>query len=314
MIRRKKSATGGRSSRRKRAGATQRSRDVYRSPKSFQTHHRLRDVADRMPFLHRSSLRMIMKKKPYISWKPSEDSSIHFSPLDLYVFLNLDRYIVFQIHLVHEIEEMLATNNFTKEFMSGEIMYMNEGNYPTPDLNARMMPSYEVIPDEATSSSPHNSDTQASGRASSVPYEEDKEVEWVLKLTVFIMSLIIYRICLLPEDEEDDNFDEYPAYHMGTRFWSWCRRNFMGKIDSEYLESFKEIFLEKYSQENLQKYFVNEPWKYRKKIPPPPSSRRKSQNTPQGKNTKRVSIANDATSPSTSAATTSSARIANRKA
>lgn len=119
------------------------------------------------------------------------------------------------------------------------------------------------------------------------------------------------EICLLPEeqDDEDDNFDEYPAYHVGTRFWTWCRKSFMGKIDTQFLEEFKEIVLDPYSDEALQKYFVNEPWKYRKRAPPP-ASRRKSLNTSlNGKNSKKVSISNEVISP-----TTNGTRSAPRKA
>lgn len=83
----------------------------------------------------------------------------------------------------------------------------------------------------------------------------------------------------------------------------------MGKIDTQFLEEFKEIVLDPYSDEALQKYFVNEPWKYRKRAPPP-ASRRKSLNTSlNGKNSKKVSISNEVISP-----TTNGTRSAPRKA
>uniref|UniRef100_A0A8R1EKV7 Uncharacterized protein n=1 Tax=Caenorhabditis japonica TaxID=281687 RepID=A0A8R1EKV7_CAEJA len=199
--------------------------------------------------------------------------------------------------MVHEMEAMMSKNCFTKEFMSGEMQFMNEGYYPTPDLNARLMPQYEMMIEGRSSDSPLENkytDTKVNAREVSVQNEEEKEVE----------------ICLLPEEVEEDDFDEWPAYHMGTRFWAWCRRSFMGKVDTEYLENFKEMILDAYNQEALQKFFVNEPWKYRKKAPPP-SSRRRSLNTPSTKSAKRVSIANETLSPQP---TTSSVRLANKKA
>uniref|UniRef100_A0A8R1E659 Uncharacterized protein n=1 Tax=Caenorhabditis japonica TaxID=281687 RepID=A0A8R1E659_CAEJA len=201
------------------------------------------------------------------------------------------------VNMVHEMEAMMSKNCFTKEFMSGEMQFMNEGYYPTPDLNARLMPQYEMMIEGRSSDSPLENkytDTKVNAREVSVQNEEEKEVE----------------ICLLPEEVEEDDFDEWPAYHMGTRFWAWCRRSFMGKVDTEYLENFKEMILDAYNQEALQKFFVNEPWKYRKKAPPP-SSRRRSLNTPSSKSAKRVSIANETLSPQP---TTSSVRLANKKA
>lgn len=179
------------------------------------------------------------------------------------------------IQLVHELEEMLATNNFLREYMLGEIQFMNEGFYPTPDLNSRPMPSYSSKNDERQPT-PEEGSEAPSVRASTVQTEEEiaKEAE----------------ICLLPEEGEDDDFDEYPAYHVGTRFWTWCRKSFMGKIDSAFLESFKEVVLDAYSEEELQKYLVNEPWKYRKR-----AVRRKSLNASGSK--KKVSISNEVTSP-----------------
>uniref|UniRef100_A0A1I7UED5 DIRP domain-containing protein n=1 Tax=Caenorhabditis tropicalis TaxID=1561998 RepID=A0A1I7UED5_9PELO len=182
------------------------------------------------------------------------------------------------IQLVHELEELLATNNFTRDYMSGEIQFMNEGFYPTPDLNARLMPVYDSR-DNGRPATPEDNSEARSARASSVPNEEETARE--------------KEICLLPEEGEDDDFDEYPAYHVGTRFWTWCRKSFMGKIDEQFLENFKEVILDAYSDETLQKYFVNEPWKYRKRIIP--LSRRKSLNASNGK--KKVSISNEVTSP-----------------
>ncbi|CAI2351233.1 unnamed protein product [Caenorhabditis sp. 36 PRJEB53466] len=194
------------------------------------------------------------------------------------------------INLVHELEDILSANQFTKDFMGGEMQFMNEGYYPTPDLNARMMPKYDVMPEDQAPCSSTSSDAQLSTRAASVPNEEEKEVE----------------ICLLPEDLEEDNFEEYPAYHLGTRFWTWCRKTFMGKIDSQYLERFKEIILDQYTLEALHRFFINEPWKYRKKLALPSSSRRKS--VAQSKATKRVSLETTPQQASTSSARTSSNR------
>ncbi|KAF1758301.1 hypothetical protein GCK72_014759 [Caenorhabditis remanei] len=184
------------------------------------------------------------------------------------------------IHLVHEIEAMAAANNFTKDYMEGEIQFINEGYYPTPNLNARAMPSYDSRGDDQQSDMEGSSEPRTA-RAPAIPTEEDlaKEAE----------------ICLLPEEHEEDDFDEYPAYHVGTRFWTWCRKSFMGKVDSEFLENFKETILDVYSDEALQKYLVNEPWKYRKRAAH--ASRRKSLNTSGSK--KKVSISNEVTSPTT---------------
>lgn len=63
----------------------------------------------------------------------------------------------------------------------------------------------------------------------------------------------------------------------------------MEKIDAQFLENFKKIVLDPYSEEQLQKYLVNEPWKYRKRNPQ--ALRRAS------KNAKKNSIPNEVTSP-----------------
>ncbi|ULT96682.1 hypothetical protein L5515_012007 [Caenorhabditis briggsae] len=185
------------------------------------------------------------------------------------------------IHLIHELEKMLATNHFTLEYMAGEIQFMSEGYYPTPNLNNRKMPEYDTK-EQGNHTSDDEGTEVASVRTAAVANDEEmaKEAE----------------ICLLPEEGEDDDFDEYPAYHVGTRFWTWCRKSFMGKIDTEFLENFKEHILDAYSDEELQKFLVNEPWKYRKRAVH--TSRRKSLNT--SNNKKKVSISNEVTSPSTS--------------
>ncbi|CAL2041065.1 unnamed protein product [Caenorhabditis brenneri] len=242
MIRRKKSASGR--SRRKRedssSSPTRRGSDDVNPPPEFAPY----DYESRAPYLLKS---LGGQHYPFMS----------------------NGFI----HLVHELEEMLATNNATKEYMAGEIQFINEGFYPTQDFNLRPMPEFETNDQHQTS--PDESSEAQSARASTVQNEDDiaKEAE----------------ICLLPEEGEDDDFDEYPAFHVGTRFWTWCRKNFMGKIDAQFLEEFKKIVLDPYSEEQLQKFFVNEPWKYRKRNPQ--ASRRAS------KNAKKNSISNEVVSP-----------------
>lgn len=81
---------------------------------------------------------------------------------------------------------MLAANNFTKDYMAGEIQYMNEGFYPTPDLNTRLMPFYDSREKERTPTPLDCSEAHVS-HSSNAHNDEDtgKENELVILITNF---------------------------------------------------------------------------------------------------------------------------------
>ncbi|VDO44508.1 unnamed protein product [Haemonchus placei] len=73
------------------------------------------------------------------------------------------------------------------------------------------------------------------------------------------------RLCSLPEDDTEDDVDIWPPHHIPQRFWTWCKADFLTPIDAEYLKNFKTLLLDKYTPEELKYYYVNEPWKHRKR-------------------------------------------------
>ncbi|CAB3405867.1 unnamed protein product [Caenorhabditis bovis] len=95
-----------------------------------------------------------------------------------------------------------------------------------------------------------------------------------------------FLICGLPEEDEEDDFNQFPPYHIPTRFWTWCKKDFLKNVDGEYLRSFKEMIVDKYTSKGIEQYLVNEPWKYRKRAASKGS--RSANKTP-----KRVSISNE---------------------
>ncbi|KAK5970893.1 hypothetical protein GCK32_001175 [Trichostrongylus colubriformis] len=135
--------------------------------------------------------------------------------------------------LQHELEKMLAHSADYLRRAHGEVMYLNTGDYPVQDLRTRPMPSYklrEFVPVSPTTT---------------------QELQNTL--------------CGLPEDDTEDNVDIWPPHHIPQRFWTWCKADFLTPVDAEYLRSFKSLLLDKYSPEDMKYYYVNEPWKYRKR-------------------------------------------------
>ncbi|CAI5447778.1 unnamed protein product [Caenorhabditis angaria] len=140
------------------------------------------------------------------------------------------------IELQHELEEMLAKTSMYLRKARGEVQYLIDGEYPKENLRKRLMPTYELRRDETPESPSPTAILEKEG------------------------------ICGLPEEDLDDLDDKNTLYHLPTTFWTWCRADFLKNVDAEYLQKFKEQFVDKYSNEEMQQYFVNEPWKHRKKI------------------------------------------------
>ncbi|WKY06222.1 hypothetical protein Q1695_006431 [Nippostrongylus brasiliensis] len=135
--------------------------------------------------------------------------------------------------LQHELEKMLAHSADYMRRAHGEVTYLNTGDYPVQDLRTRPMPVFKVrefVPVSPTAT---------------------KELHETL--------------CGLPEDDKDDNLDIWPPHHIPQRFWTWCKEDFLTPIDAEYLKNFKAQLLDKYDPKGLKDYFVNEPWKHRKR-------------------------------------------------
>ncbi|XGW28160.1 hypothetical protein V3C99_008174 [Haemonchus contortus] len=157
--------------------------------------------------------------------------------------------------LQHELESMLAHSADYLRRAHGEVTYLNTGDYPVQDLRTRPMPSYklrEFVPVSPTTS---------------------KELQQTL--------------CTLPEDDTEDDVDIWPPHHIPQRFWTWCKADFLTPIDAEYLRNFKALLLDKYTPEELKYYYVNEPWKHRKRQSG--RSRISSQETSSSRATRRLS-------------------------
>ncbi|EYB98731.1 hypothetical protein Y032_0128g1417 [Ancylostoma ceylanicum] len=135
--------------------------------------------------------------------------------------------------LQHELEKMLAHSADYLRRAHGEVIYLNTGEYPVQDLRTRPMPTYKLR--EAVPLSPNTT-------------QEMQET-----------------LCGLPEDDTEDNVDIWPPHHIPQRFWTWCKSDFLTPLDADYLKNFKTYLLDKYSAEELKDYYVNEPWKHRKR-------------------------------------------------
>ncbi|KJH45622.1 hypothetical protein DICVIV_08328 [Dictyocaulus viviparus] len=137
--------------------------------------------------------------------------------------------------LQHELERMLAHSADYLRRAHGEVTYLSTGDYPVQDLRARPMPSYKLR--EFAPISP------------STTHELQERLV----------------LCGLPEDDVDDDLDVWPPQHIPQRFWTWCKADFLTPIDAEYLRDFKALLIDKYSPEEMKHYYVNEPWKHRKR-------------------------------------------------
>ncbi|KAK6015031.1 hypothetical protein OSTOST_19551 [Ostertagia ostertagi] len=137
--------------------------------------------------------------------------------------------------LQHELEKMLAHSADYLRRAHGEVTYLNTGEYPVQDLRTRPMPSYRL-----------------------------REFAPVSPTTTQELQ---QTLCGLPEDDTEDDVDIWPPHHIPQRFWTWCKADFLTPVDAEYLKSFKALLLDKYSPEDLKSYYINEPWKHRKRQP-----------------------------------------------
>ncbi|CAD6198128.1 unnamed protein product [Caenorhabditis auriculariae] len=137
------------------------------------------------------------------------------------------------MHLQHELEAMLSKCANDSRTVYGQLQFLNIGSYPIADIRNRPMPECklrESVPEVVTPTAP--------------------ETE---------------GICGLPTEDPEDDVNVMPPAHIPSRFWSWCKEEFLSNIDAEYLTDFKELILDKFSSNALEQYYVNEPWKYRKK-------------------------------------------------
>ncbi|KAK6751587.1 hypothetical protein RB195_003162 [Necator americanus] len=135
--------------------------------------------------------------------------------------------------LQHELERMLAHSADYLRRAHGEVTYLNTGEYPVQDLRTRPMPSYKL--------------------------------RETLPLSPTTTQEMQDTLCGLPEDDTEDNVDIWPPHHIPQRFWTWCKSDFLTPIDADYLKDFKLCLIDKYSAEELKEYYVNEPWKHRKR-------------------------------------------------
>ncbi|KAJ1350875.1 hypothetical protein KIN20_006785 [Parelaphostrongylus tenuis] len=151
------------------------------------------------------------------------------------VTLNKDDLLAIQ----HELEAMLAHSADYLRRAHGEVTYLNTGEYPVEDLENKAsccflpMPSYKL--------------------RDSVP------------VSTSATHQLQESLCGLPEYDGDDDLDVWPPHHIPQRFWTWCKANFLTPIDAEYLRDFKSLLTDKYTPEELRSYYVNEPWKHRKR-------------------------------------------------
>lgn len=166
------------------------------------------------------------------------------------ITLDRDDLLVLQ----HELERMLAHSADYMRRAHGEVTYLNSGDYPVQDLKLRPMPCYKL-----------------------------REFVPVSPKTT---QQLHETLCGLPEDDTDDDVDVWPPPHIPQRFWTWCKADFLTPIDDDFLRSFKALLVDKYSTEVLKYYYVNEPWKHRKRhcrsrigsadLPSPRTTRRSS--------------------------------------
>lgn len=62
--------------------------------------------------------------------------------------------------------------------------------------------------------------------------------------------------------DEGDLDEPYCVLDIPHRFWVWVRE-YVGHVDEKFLAEFNKNFFERYQPEQLEKFFINEPFKYK---------------------------------------------------
>jgi len=143
------------------------------------------------------------------------------------------------LSLQHQLETLLAENIDNQKQLSGEIAYLNSGDYPKLDVSNRPMPVYTLLP-----RLPSDMDMSGDGAGDCKPGHSRHSS------TRAEMSLADLG---LNSSHEGDDGPEPCILDVPRRFWRWSRE-YLKHVNEEYVLEFREKLVERFSAEAIQKY------------------------------------------------------------
>lgn len=139
--------------------------------------------------------------------------------------------------LQKQIEDLIADNIDNQKRIHGEVSYLNTGEYPTDDLNDRLMPMFTL-----------RSRSPVSCKKIVNPIEK---YFFIFAYITFLLYFSIVDVGLNSSPDEDE---ENPSVvDVPQRFWNWTRE-YLRHINVDYVSNFKKKIVDRFSKETFHKY------------------------------------------------------------